>query len=235
MKNFLISFGSKGYEGTLNTLKQSAINYFDEVIIYNENDITELREKLPEHFNAGRGFGYWVWKPYLLLKTMKEKMVDNDTIFYIDSTTNFITSPEKILEITQNDDIVLFSSCYVNNGWTRYDTFYLMDCLGEKYVNGEHSHGAFMVFKKTKKSLSFLEEFLNNCSNYQIISDASNKYGVNFKEFKDHRHDQSILSLMAIKHGIQLHRDPSQWGENQKNLFTNSDYPTIIRHHRLKY
>jgi hypothetical protein len=137
MKNFLITFGSKGYEGTLNKLKQSAHSYFDDVIVYNENDVETLKKDLPEHFNNGRGYGYWTWKPYLLLKTMEEKMNDDDVVFYIDSTTNFIGSPEKILNIAQDSDICLFSSCYKNNEWTRYDTFYLMDCLESKYITNE--------------------------------------------------------------------------------------------------
>jgi hypothetical protein len=235
MKSYLISFGSKGYEGTLNNLKNSASNYFDEIITYGEKDIVELQEKFPKHFSDKRGFGYWLWKPYLMLKTLKEKMSENDIIFYTDATVNFVNTPKKLLEIVEKEEIILFSSCYKNNQWVKYDTFYLMDCLEEKYVKGEHANCAFVGLKKNEKTISFLEEFFSTCSNYDIISDAPNKYGINFDGFGDNRHDQSIISLMAIKHNIILHRDPSQWGENQKNLFTNSDYPTIIRHHRLKY
>jgi uncharacterized protein YndB with AHSA1/START domain len=68
--------------------------------------------------------------------------------------------------------------------------------------------------------------------------------------FIEHRHDQSILSLIAIRKDIELFRHPSQYGNHLKTelyrdpgewlrcpystrgLYDNSPYGTLINHHR---
>ena len=88
--------------------------------------------------------------------------------------------------------------------------------------------------------------------NKNILTDIPNACGLsNLPEFKDHRHDQSILSLLAKKHNVEMFRDPSQWGNphkrpsaRQKNEmlpfpysdepFLNSPYGTLLNHHRRR-
>jgi hypothetical protein len=67
----------------------------------------------------------------------------------------------------------------------------------------------------------------------------------NLDEFIDHRHDQSVLSLIATHYGLQGFRWPSQWGNHEKlpeyrvegeflaepysiQPYTNSPYGTIL-------
>jgi len=233
MKKILISFGSSGYSGTLNKLKESANGFFDEVILYDEEKISDFIQTHQEHFKYTRGFGYWVWKPYIILKTL-EKCDEGDIVFYSDSTVLFTDSPTELFDILKIEDICLFSTTYKNRTYTKYDTFTLMGLTDDKYIDGEHANAAFILIKKSDKSVSFIREFLSNCENINMISDE-NKSGVSIEGFSQHRHDQSILSLMAIKYGIKLHRDPSQWGASQTNLFSNSNYKTIIKHHRNKF
>jgi len=113
MKKYLISFGSKGYENTLTNLRNSASPFFDEIILYNENNITELKDLYPKHFEGGRGFGYWLWKPYLILKTLNN-IKDDDIIMYTDATINFVNNPLSLFNLLANKDIILFSNEYKN-------------------------------------------------------------------------------------------------------------------------
>jgi hypothetical protein len=51
----------------------------------------------------------------------------------------------------------------------------------------------------------------------------------NYKEFKDHRHDQSIFSVLTKKYNLLAYRDPSQWGNKDiKTYKSTSFYPQII-------
>jgi len=51
----------------------------------------------------------------------------------------------------------------------------------------------------------------------------------NYKEFIDHRHDQSIFSVLTKKYNLLAYRDPSQWGnEDIKTYKSTSFYPQII-------
>ena len=62
----------------------------------------------------------------------------------------------------------------------------------------------------------------------------------NFPEFRDHRHDQSLLSLVAMRMGIVAYRDPSQYGEPQhcpvahSPQMDSSSYGTLFLHDRNK-
>ena len=52
----------------------------------------------------------------------------------------------------------------------------------------------------------------------------------NYPEFRDHRHDQSILSILQVKHQITTYEDPSQFGNN----FREEGFRQLINHHRVK-
>jgi hypothetical protein len=72
----------------------------------------------------------------------------------------------------------------------------------------------------------------------------------NLQSFKDHRHDQSILSILAVKHNLEIFRDPSRWGNAHKmpefrekgeflesgdyadKIYYNSPYATLLDHYR---
>ncbi|MDE6626424.1 MAG: hypothetical protein K2K56_08650 [Lachnospiraceae bacterium] len=98
-----------------------------------------------------------------------------------------------------------------------------------------------IVFRKSKRSVQFVKEWLYYCQYEDIITDAQNHMGKdNFKEFIDHRHDQSIFSVLSKKYGVKAYRDPSQfgrltemfWGSEMDKLTTDVVYPQIIAEHR---
>lgn len=234
MKKICISFGSDGYQGTLSNLKNSAVNFFDEVHLYGEKDIEILKKNYPTHFTHKRGYGYWLWKPFLIKKTL-DMVQDGDIVMYLDSTINFVGDPIELFELTNTNEIICFSSGYKNIQFIKFDVFKILNCLDEKFLNGDHVNAAMILIKKTENSVKFIDDYFNLCSDLHLISDSKNIYGVNSSEFIDHRHDQSLLSILCLMNGIELFRDPSQWGDIHKNLFKNSRYNTILNHHRIKY
>jgi hypothetical protein len=104
----------------------------------------------------------------------------------------------------------------------------MMDCDDEKYYNAPQVDASYQVYKKTDKVMEFLEEYKKFCSNENIISDLPNITKGNLQGFIDHRHDQSVLSLLAAKHNIPLLPEPSEWG----NYLTDRPYPQLFWHHR---
>lgn len=57
---------------------------FDEYISYSDKDIDhEFYEKNKFILTQRRGAGYWLWKPYVILKTLNE-MQNGDLLFYLD-------------------------------------------------------------------------------------------------------------------------------------------------------
>ena len=76
--------------------------------------------------------------------------------------------------------------------------------------------------------MAFVSQWLTYAQDSRAITDDDNVLGSsNYPDFRGHRHDQSILSLLAKKWGLTVYPDPSQWGRSH-----NRPYPTIFNHHR---
>jgi len=219
MKKVLITFGSQGYEAAKERLRTSASGYFDRVILYGENDIdSTFYAANSAILQQPRGWGYWLWKPYFILKTL-EALDDDDLCFYLDATAVFLSSPAVLMELCiANKGTLLFDNAhFLNYAWTKADCFNLMGLNSREYVYGKQADAAIQVYQKTPWNISFLREVLSWCTNHHILTDAPDITGENHPDFRQHRWDQSVLSLLAIKHNIPLARSPRRDGNNYGN------------------
>ena len=75
-----------------------------------------------------RGGGYWIWKPYFILKTLKEKIKYNDYLIYSDSGSVYINSAYYLLSVMIRDkiDIMSFHLPYkLNLNQNKLDNHYI--------------------------------------------------------------------------------------------------------------
>jgi len=239
MKKVLVTYATEEYIGTSELLKDSIYEMVDECCVYKKSDIDlNFYNKNSKILNKSRGAGYWIWKPYFILKTM-ECLNWGDICLYLDSGIIVIRNIDILFDLcVKNDGILLFENrnanhlgqVWKNYMWTKYDCFKLMNCLDEQYIYGPQVDAAFQLYQKTNKSIEFLNEYLKYCESENIVTDIPNITGDNFEGFIDHRHDQSILSLLAIKNKIQLERCPSHWGTH----LTDRKFKNLFYHHKKK-
>lgn len=235
MKKILINYATPEMFEYQKRNKETGLKFgFDECYCYVTNDIDEEFYKENKIIlDEKRGAGYFLWKPYFILKTLK-KMDYGDILFYSDSRIDFISDVSPLLELTINEDIVLFSNKVygTNRNWCKRDSFYYMGCDENKYYDGDHLQASFIILKKSDISLKFIEEFLSYSKDRRIITGDKDICNLDILEgYKENRHDQTILSLLAIKWNIKSHRDPSQIGLYNKNLYDDK-YGQIVNHHR---
>jgi len=177
--------------------------YFDESILYKKENIEkEFYIKNKKIFDSERGAGYWLWKPYFILNTLKN-LKDNDIVFYLDlgdylfnNIRNFI-----IDKISVNEGFFLVNGNHNHSIWTKKDCFYLMGCDGVEYFNSTQLEAGCCAFAKNDKTIKFVEEWLEFCQNYDIVSNES--ILPNVVGFREHRFDQSILTNLKIKYNIK--------------------------------
>lgn len=147
-------------------------------------------------------------------------------------------------------DIMFFEVFgHTDSTWTKRDVFIALDCDSEEYYNTTQRMGTFILIKKTNQSVAFIDEYVKYSQNGNFITDAPNELGYpNYEGFRENRHDQSILSLLAKKWGYKAYRDPSNWGNYQKyaykkktfkypgeyDTYERSTFPQMIIHHRYK-
>jgi hypothetical protein len=165
-----------------------------------------------------RGAGYWLWKPYLIRKIMAQT-IEGAIVFYMDADAEFVADPSPLIKLADGKGIVLFQNWieHTNAIWTKRDCFIGMDCDSGVYWSATQLTAAYALFKNAARARSFVDEWLDYCASEPILTDQPNALGrANLPGFIEHRHDQSVLSLLALKSGMETFRDPSQFGNERK-------------------
>jgi len=221
MKVYLISYADKNFKLRQALLNDSARKYgITNVISYSRKDLlkTDFYNKNRKILDAKKGAGYWLWKPYFILETLK-RVNDDDIIIYMDAGMKFVSSPQPLLDICakQESGLMLFDFKPVLNKWyTKRDAFVNLGCDNEKYWNSFQIMGILLI-KKNDFSMRFIREWLEACSSENSLTDVSNVCGLpNLEGFIDHRHDLSILSILTSKYGLETFRNPTKHGNYLK-------------------
>ena len=232
-KIVLINYANSKFKKSQNKNIKSAIklNFFNEIISYSPKDIDKtFFNENKDILNSEKGNGYWLWKPYFIKKTL-ESLNDGDFLFYCDSGSYFKQSFEKVINssILIKQDIIPFELNHLERFWTKRDAFILMDCDSKKYFNTKLRLAGFSLWRKSDFSIQFLDEWLSFSKDKRIITDIENELKFsNYSGFKEHRHDQSIFSLLTKKYNLIGFRDPSQFGNFSKKEYSNSNYNQFI-------
>lgn len=236
MKKYHINYANGRYLTAQQYCSQSARQAgFDEVISYTINDIDkEFYEKNKNILNQQRGAGYWLWKPYFIDKTL-EKMQDGDLLVYSDSGSYYQSSVQPLIDRIKNDKYGVLS--FELNGlfekeYTKRDAFILMGLDEDKYAQSSQREATYIWIIKNNFTVKLIKEYLEFAQNENIITDLPNTMGENYTGFKDHRHDQSIWSLLCKKYEIESHRLISQHGLHLLREYPNDTYGQITLHHR---
>jgi hypothetical protein len=243
MKKILINYAHNGFFDSQALNARSAVETggFTDSIQYRFNNLDlEFKQKNHHILSQRRGAGYWLWKPYIILKTL-EQMDDEDILFYSDAAIEFVGNMEDYFELCTNDEkgvILFYNNHHLNYVWTKRDCFALMDLdrlspPGDPTPCAAYSrqlNAAIQMCRKTDFSLSFYREYLELCQDTRVLTDIPNTLGKpNYDGYREHRHDQSIVSLLRFKHDVRGCEDITQWGP-----FSGYGHEVLLNHHRRK-
>lgn len=216
----------------------------DLVIEYTPKDLdAEFRTEYNHILSQKRGGGYWLWKPYIVLKTLA-KVKEGDYIIYCDSGAFYTNKIDKLIKAMEkyNDELMVFELPLIEKQWTKKETFQLMGCNEYIYTESNQILATYFVIKKSKYTIDFINKYFQYCKDEKILTDYIDKDNQD-ECFVDHRHDQSIFSILCKKEGIIPYRDPSQYGDRpweyaaydrliKYKKYLNSDYPRIVMSQR---
>lgn len=236
---YVVNFADEKYRDKqiLNTKSAYEKGKADKVFEYSPKDLTELKLKFPAHFEVKRGYGLWFWKPYVILKAL-ERITEGDYLFYCDSGSVFIDDIHKLIPDMQEsgEDIMVFELPLLNKYFTKKETF---NILNSEDYSGNQLLGTFILLRKSDKSIHYMEEWLQAMSDIRVLDSKIYLPGIkNPKNFRAHREDQSILTILCKKWNIKAHRDPSDFGifpwqylragGYHRKKYSNSHYPVIL-------
>lgn len=207
-KLHLITFVDDKYLGRERTTNQQCSRYFDVVKNYHPLDlpIDFIVENI-DVYSRPRGFGYWVWKPWIMLDYFNNHITDTDDIvMYVDAGDTFDQRViDSMINHLETNPVYAIHGPHLNKAWTKRDCFILMDCDEEKYWNTEFQiYTSMIACRKSDFTIGLLEEWQKYCKDKNVVTDEPNICGKeNFPEFIDHRHDQSIFHNLMIKNDLK--------------------------------
>lgn len=236
MKKYHINYANGRYLKAQEYCSNSAKAVgFDEVISYNINDIDPIfYQENSEILNTSRGSGLWIWKSYLIDKTLS-KMNDGDLLVYSDSGSYYQQSVQPLIDkiLLDKHGVLSFElTGLLEKQYTKKDAFVMMYMDSPKYTDSSQREATYIWLIKNSFTVNLVKEYLEYSRNINIISDYKSITGDNYPEFTDHRHDQSIWSLLCKKYNIEPHRLISQHGAHLVNDFPDDTYGQITLHHR---
>lgn len=226
-------------------VKSALANNVDEAKIYGPGDIDrDFYDSNIEIFKQPRGYGYWLWKPYFIDRELKE-MKDGDYLVYSDAGVELINNINHIIDRMQ-DDVWLFGNKWQHAEWCKGDALEQICPLKLKWsmwFDGNNTQirykqcQASVIFIRCSKSAKYLvSEWLKYCQVPSLIDDSESKES-NYPTFSEHRHDQALLTCVAIRNNIALHWWPAMYNAGnftyEKTGYTDS-YPVLFHHHRMR-
>lgn len=190
-------------------------NYFNSLGIINQKHLTnnnldeDFLNKYSHILSHKRGYGYCLWKPYIILKELN-LIKDDEILIYIDSTDY----PEKLFfdlvaEHFKSNDYLFLNRGFNHGQWTKRDTFVLMNCDTPEYYNHVQLEAGVVCLKNTTSNQSLIEEWFKYCTNENILTEIPNISNLpNVNNFREHRYDQSILTNLIISKKIESYTLP---------------------------
>jgi len=195
------------------------------VIVFDKKNIDqEFVEKNKSILNCPRGGGYWLWKPYIIHETLK-KINENDILFYIDSKYFFIEEFTHLYEdYMKTNDLLVWKNkpnepiWYMKN-WCKMDVIHKYHMYDKVFKeNAEDCWAGALIIKKTERTIKYIHEWLTMACIYEDITDTPSNMP-NDKLFHEHRHDQSLLSIVLHKYHVPLQFFEKKYLQNVRAPF----------------
>lgn len=174
-----------------------------------------------------RGYGYWLWKPYFVHRRLEE-LKDDDILVYCDSGCNINYTPaaaerfRSYLEKVKNHETGILSFQMGHNierVWSKQDTAIALDCVSAEIMNSGQYIATIIIVRKCATAQRFAAEWFSVAASAQYHHiDDSPSVAPNAADFREHRHDQTIASLLRKKYGSVVLDDREVYAEWIKHV-----------------
>jgi hypothetical protein len=241
MKIHLISYASRlcltRKPIFIRELKQ--FSKIDKWKIYTLKDLDKnFREKYKNILFQPRLGGYGIWKPYIIADYLKT-IPQGDILFYTDigctlnNSKKAYTVFDDYVELAQKHSILRFGQPYKEICWNNST---IINYIAKKYsklsknefsksLHSTQPLSGVIGMKKGDIAVEFFNELLKILEeDPNLYTDFYNKINPH-KEYIEHRHDQSVFSLLfkCLNIGIII-----------RDLYTNSNPPIISTRKRIE-
>ena len=221
----------------ISSIHKNGLNTIDKILVYNigltDDEINYLsklkkvevvffsQNEINQHplFLEGKSH---VYKCYCLYHSSKL----SNNILWVDSGVCFINDFKIIFEIINKDDIFLVGDTHINKTYTHSECIRIMNAT-ESELSDNHLSSGIIGFKSNGK----FQKLINESSYYSLIEGCCDG------DYENHRHDQSILSILSSRYGctkqdIDIY---GYWTDLNRNLNKAIQLGSVIFVHRRGY
>lgn len=214
-KIYFLTYGNENYKMSRQRIKSEAdsLNIFDKTLIetdvniLNDSDFKKTLEDeyFKKTFEAERGGGYWIWKPYIINKHLSN-MNDGDILVYADAGCTISNKSKdnfnKIFSELKNGKyyMVLNDNKLPEKIWTKGDVLsYHSVYDNDKILNSGQYEGGRIILIKNNITEKIINKWWETAKNNPNLFDDSKSIKSNKADFKENRHDQSNISILCKK------------------------------------
>lgn len=227
--NYANKLFKKSQEINVKTAKK--VGGFTAIRSFSDKDIDDnFRNRNQDILTIKRGAGLWLWKPYFIHKVLSE-LEFGDYVFYCDSGSYFLDCIDLLIRSldVSGQSIMCFDLNHSESSYSKKAAIEaILKDTGDKDL-GNQRLASFILIKKDDFSVNFVAEWLEACQVKDWICDVpETDLKDEITNFVDHRHDQSLFSLLTKKYNLQSFCDPSQYGNEMRSKFSNSLYGQVL-------
>ena len=173
-----------------------SLNLFDEILPYQATDLgRDFHEKHQDLLRHGRGYGYWIWKPHIFLKTLqREDLEEGDVVLYVD--VDFVLRPGigALLDEFAKRTGPIFClqpppDLYPpapGSFVTKQDAFLLMGLDSAFYKDTFQVYSGIILLRKTSASLRFCQEWYEWMSHEHLSAETASHLETEHPKFLYH-------------------------------------------------
>ena len=170
MKLYFLSFGgpTKDYHDAVERICKQAemFELFDKIIGLTEQDLQnddEFWGKHKDFINSNqRGYGYWLWKPYIIKKKMEQLEV-GDILLYLDCGCEIDIRNREIIkdyfEKVKQYYIIGAPTGNKERKYNKMDVPIFLDMVDDRYLNSGQEQAGAILFFVCEKMIRFVNEW----------------------------------------------------------------------------
>ncbi len=215
----LLSFANRRYAGSLARLRgeAAAVGRFAGVRTLDERALSasywlEHADTVRRH---PRGYGLWTWKPHVIAEVLAE-LQPGELLVYCDAgcSLNAEGAPrlEEYLNLAADHPagLLAFSLDGQAREWIKRQTLSAFGCDTAEFCSRPMIMAGVLVLRSGPVVRDFVTEWAARMADLSLVDDSPSPGGEH-QEFRAHRHDQSIFTILAHQRGVATIRDETWW------------------------
>lgn len=227
MDLYFATYGSEPFQRALYRIEQQARDMgFTDTFCYTMSDLdTEWKQRHVQFMNDNpRGQGYYIWKAQVVHQALK-RIPENSVLLYADC--GCMLNKEGVHRLSEYVDMVRSHPsgmlCFelgpehTEARWTKMDVLKAFRFTSPEQMGGSQLVGGIFMMVNNPKNRHFVDVWKTVMeTNYRMITDhpSSEK---NHPSFTEHRHDQSVWSIIRKMSNCLSIPDETWWTDWDAN------------------